>query len=211
MRLRHRIGAAGLVVAGAALLLGSGSLAAAVTPPAAAGPEALRGCHTFAAQGDAEEYFLEHGGTPERNVAKMDGDHDGVACEGLGAPYVGYATIGYNRRKHFLYGTATMPPGASPAPAEPPCLVGDRKGTEGPRRLRVYRVTPGGDKRVFGKPIGAEAKSASDRLLWKQDLARIEPGVYYAEFLEPIRLTPYGRSECPPFSSAPTRLPASRP
>ncbi len=209
MRRRLRIGVAGLAVAGAGLLLGSAPLAgAAEAAPAGPGPQ--QGCHSFKAQGDAEAYFLEHGGSPARNVAQMDGDHDGVACEGLGAPYVGYATIGYNRRKHFLYGTATMPPGASPVPAEPPCLVGDRKGPEGPRRLRVYRVTPGGDERVFSQAIGAEAKPASDRLLWKQDLARIEPGVYYAEFLEPIRLTPYGRSECPGFSSAPTRLPARR-
>jgi hypothetical protein len=198
----------GLVVAGVALALASGGLAGAVPAPVAnAGTGPAPSCHGFRSQGDAEEYFLEGGGTPRRNVANMDGDHDGVACEGLGAPYVGYATIGYNRRKHFLYGTATMPRGASPPPAEPPCLVGDRKGPEGARRLRVYRVTPGGDERVFSKPIGAEAKPASDRLLWKQDLATIEPGVYYAEFLEPIRLTPYGRSECPGFSSAPTRLP----
>jgi hypothetical protein len=205
-----RIGVAGVVIAAAALVLGWGSLAgAAGAPPAKpdVGSEALQHCGAFEAQGDAEAYFLEHGGSPKRNVAGMDGDGDGVACEALGAPYVGYATIGYNRRKHFLYGTATLPPGASPAPAEPPCLAGDRKGPEGPRRVRVYRVTPGGDQRVFGRPIAAEAKPASERLLWKQDLAEVEPGVYYAEFLEPIRLTPYGRSECPSFSSAPTRLP----
>jgi hypothetical protein len=202
-----RIGVAGLVVAGVALLVGSGGFAAAGAAPPTTGTEPLHGCGSFAAQGDAEAYFLEHGGAPNRDFAHLDGDHDGVACEGLGAPYVGYATIGYNRRKHFLYGTATMPPGASPTPSEPPCLVGDRKGPEGPRRIRVYRVTPGGNDVRVSRAIGAEAKPASDRMLWKQDLSTIEPGVYYAEFLEPIRLTPYGRSECPAFSSAPTRLP----
>src|SRR5262245_39816650 len=97
---RRKIGAAALASAIAAVVAafaGVGSGAAAVP-----------GCGAFKAQGDAQDAFMEAGGSPARNVGKMDPDGDGVACEALGAPFKGYATIGYNRKKQFFYGVVKM-------------------------------------------------------------------------------------------------------
>jgi Excalibur calcium-binding domain len=38
-------------------------------------------CPDFATQGDAQAYFLAHGGSATNNVDNLDADHDGIACE----------------------------------------------------------------------------------------------------------------------------------
>ncbi len=43
-------------------------------------PEGDRDCSDFASQRDAQIFYLEHGG-PAKDPDRLDGDHDGVACE----------------------------------------------------------------------------------------------------------------------------------
>jgi Excalibur calcium-binding domain len=61
------------------------------TPPAASTPPGsapaitqINGvtCTSFATQPQAQVYFLAHGG-PGQDVAHLDAEHDGIACEGL--------------------------------------------------------------------------------------------------------------------------------
>jgi hypothetical protein len=196
-RTGSKLGALGL-----AAFLGAWCLPAVTGSSAAAGPV----CASFAAQADAQDAFAELGGTPRRQLGKLDPDRDGVACESLPGPYKGYATIGYNRKEQFFYGTATMPSGSGGGGA--PCLYGDRQSDDSPRKVRIFRITPNGDVPLLGANAGkAEARPASGRLLWKAEEVLPAPGSYYATFEERIRVTPYGPTECPGFSSQPTLLP----
>lgn len=61
------------ILATAAVAAGSG-LAAAAT----AGD---KDCSDFATQQDAQAYFIAQGGNAKNNVDRLDGDHDGIACE----------------------------------------------------------------------------------------------------------------------------------
>lgn len=87
-RTRMRVAGAALAVLAGAVVMGFG---------AAGGAAAVPGCEAFGAQGDAQDAFIEAGGSPARNAGSMDPDGDGVACEDLPAPFKGYATIGYHR------------------------------------------------------------------------------------------------------------------
>ena len=40
-------------------------------------------CSDFATHGAAQQWFQQHGGSASNDVAGLDGDHDGVACESL--------------------------------------------------------------------------------------------------------------------------------
>jgi len=161
-------------------------------------------CARFSSQAVAQERFGALGGSPSHNVAGLDADRDGVACEGLAAPYQGFATIAYNLKRRFFYGTATMPPKRSGDSFA--CLAGNRHFPEGPRLVRIHRLTPEGD-RVVSRAIGAEAKPASGRLVWKLDKDVVPAGRYYVSFEEQVPLSPYRPSECPEFRSPETRLP----
>jgi hypothetical protein len=165
---------------------------------------ATKGCAAFPTQAAAQDYFLASGGGPQQRVGTLDGNRDGVACEGLPGPFKGYATLGYNRKQNFFYGTASMPP--LPGASGFPCMEGNPAFPDGPRRLNVYRTMPGADQLVLG-PVGAEARLSSGRLVWKADKAVVPDGRYYAAFEEKIRMTPYGGNECPGFRSAEIALP----
>ncbi|MBK5219879.1 MAG: hypothetical protein JJE35_08845 [Thermoleophilia bacterium] len=168
---------------------------------------AMPGCGSFAAQADAQDAFVELGGSPQRKVGNLDPNRDGVACEGLPGPYKGYATIGYNRKKQFFYGIATMPPNGTGG-TEIPCLYGNRHFDDAPRKVNIFRVTPSGDKPLIGEFKGkAEARPESGHLLWKAEKSHPLFGRYYVAFEERIPLSPYGPNECPGFSSRPTLLP----
>jgi hypothetical protein len=171
--------------------------AKAVTP--------VSGCASLGNQAEAQDYFAELGGSPHRAVGDLDGDHDGIACEGLPGPYKPFATIGYNRKGGFFYGIASMPPAAGGGEGFP-CLYGNRNFPDAPRRLNVYRVLPGPDKPLFGV-LAAEARPESGRLLWKAEREVVAAGRYYAAFEEKIRLRPYGANECPGFRSGEIALP----
>jgi hypothetical protein len=191
----------------ASILVGTAALALA--SPAWSGSPGGQSCAEFAAQADAQARFAELGGSPGHAIGDLDGDRDGIACEGLSGPYSGYATLGYNRRGGFLYGVVRMP--VAPNGEERfPCLRGNPKGPKGPRRLNVYRVDPDGDRAILDQVIAAEARPESGRLLWKEPRAGIAPGRYYVAFSESIPLTPHGRSKCPAFRSRETMLPAKR-
>jgi hypothetical protein len=188
-----------------AILAASAVLLALPAAPAGAGGAraAAAGCGAFASQAEAQARFAALNGTPRRDAGGLDGDGDGVACEGRPGPYAGFATIGYNAKRSFFYGTASMPPRSGGGFA---CLAGNSHFAEGPRLLRIYRVRPGPDL-VVSRPLGAEAKPSSGRLLWKLDVPLRVPGRYYAAFEEEVRLSPYQPSECPGFSSPATLLP----
>lgn len=191
-----------VLLAGLAAIGVAASAGAEAVPGA---PEGALACSGFDSQADAQARFAELGGSPAHPVGALDGDRDGIACEGLPAPYGAYATVGYNRRGHFLYGTASMP-AAGTGEETYPCLFGDRKGPLGARHLNVYRVEPGGDRPILGL-VRAEARPESGRLLWKAPRATLAPGVYYVAFEERIRMAPYGPNECPGFRSSAVPLP----
>ncbi len=199
----HRCRRSGLSAAG--LLLALGLLAVAA---AADGVGAVPRCGEFPAQADAQTRFSELGGSPRHAVGDLDGDRDGIVCEGLPAPYAAYATLGFNRKGGFLYGIASMPPVAE-GEEHFPCLRGNHKGPFGARRLQVYRVRPGADQPIGG-PLNAEAQPESGRLIWKASRATLLPGRYYVTFEAKIRVAPYGRNQCPGFRSREIPLPAPR-
>ena len=186
------------IVLAAAASLGIWAVAAAAVTP-------VPGCPSFSSQAEAQDYFADLGGSPRRPVGGLDGDRDGIACESLSGPYKPFATIGYNLKGKFFYGVASMPPAAT-GEERFPCLYGNRRFPDGPRRLNVYKVQPGADKPIFGI-LGAEAKPESGRLFWKADRDVVTPGRYYAAFEERIPLTPYGANECPGFRSGEIALP----
>lgn len=161
-------------------------------------------CPSFPHQADAQESFFDQGGTPLRNAGGLDGDGDGVACEGLSGPYAGYATIGYNRKRAFLYGTASLPVEADGEGFA--CLLGNRQFADGARRLTVYRAVPGPDKAV-SRPLKAEPRPARGRLLWKLERELTAAGRYYVIFEAQIPLGPYVPSNCPEFRSREVLLP----
>lgn len=166
----------------------------------------VRGCGSFQHQADAQAYLLEIGGSREHPIRRLDPDGDGVACEGLPAPYAGFATLGYNRRRGFLYGTVTMPHTGGSEPY--PCLSGNTHFLEGPRLFNVYRVSGKRSRRLFpAYGLGAEARSASGRLLWRANRKQVPRGRYYVEFENRIATSPYAETECPGFSSAMVELP----
>jgi hypothetical protein len=187
------------------ILLALAALGSAAWAAAGSAPPAPPSCSSLDSQSDAQARFAEFGGSPARPVGDLDRDRDGIACEGLPAPYAGYATLGYNRKGGFLYGVASMP-AAADGEERFPCLRGNGKGPEGPRRLSVYRVGSNGDRRLVGA-IPAEARPESGRLFWKLERPVPAPGTYYVAFREAIPLTPYGRSRCPGFRSREVRLP----
>jgi hypothetical protein len=167
-----------------------------------------RGCASFESQAGAQNYFLEAGGGVEHPVGKLDHDHDGVACEALDAPFVGYATLGYNKKRNFFYGTVSLPRSPTGRPRYP-CLNGNHRRPHGPRLLNVYKVGHDGSaKPIFDRPgLGAEDRPTSGRLLWRGDRKVVVPGRYYAEFEGRIGSSHSGGSECPAFRSATVRLP----
>jgi hypothetical protein len=173
---------------------------------ASSGAAAVPGCGSFKAQADAQDAFFELGGSPQHPVGKLDPDRDGVACEGLPAPYKGYATIGYNRKKQFFYGVATMPLLSEGSGF--PCMYGNRRFPDAPRKVDIFKITPQGDKPLLAEFKGkAEAQSETGKLLWKAERTNPPVGQYYVAFEARIPVTPYGRNECPSFSSQPTLLP----
>jgi hypothetical protein len=196
------------VLAAGFLILGATGSSARTTPSSAG---TTRGCPGFASQAAAQTYFANLGGSPSHRVGRLDPDRDGVACEELEGPYAGFANLGYNRARNFFYGTAAMPQTGSgeEGEAQHPCMLGNRHFSDGPRRLNVYRVQPGPDKRIFPRDgIGAEPREDSGHLVWKAEHRVVLPGRYYAEFEERIRLHPYGENECPAFRSHAVELPA---
>jgi hypothetical protein len=182
------------------------SVAALAVSPLGSSAAAPRGCPSFGSQAGAQGYFIDQGGSIEHGVGKLDPDHDGVACEGAPGPYAGYATLAYNKKRNFFYGTASLPPSASGG--EYPCLIGNRHFDDAPRRLNIYKVSDDGDKALFNQfGLGAEAQPASGRLIWRADKKTVVPGNYFAEFEERARTYAYGGTECPAFRSPVVRLP----
>ena len=123
-------------------------------------------------------------------------------------PQVGYATLGYNLKHHFFYGTAKMPP--APDGDGYACLFGNRHFPDGPRLLRIYRALPGPD-RAISPDIAASATPENGTLAWKFERKHVPTGRYYVVFEEKIPTAPYASSECAGFRSREGTLPQQRP
>ncbi|HEV7563540.1 MAG TPA: excalibur calcium-binding domain-containing protein [Solirubrobacterales bacterium] len=179
--------------------------ALALSLPLGARADQVPPCSSFKSQAAAQEYFVVAGGTINRQIGGLDSDHDGVACEELGGPYEGYATLAYSQKGRSLYGTATMPSN----PYGYSCMVGNTHYSEGGRILNVYKVEPRGAAKPIIEQFGAfaEPKPASGRLVWRAAKKTIAPGRYYVEFEEQVRKTPFERSQCPGFRSRIVELP----
>jgi hypothetical protein len=171
------------------------------------GAASIPGCPSFASQAAAQTYFVAQGGSPGHQLGRLDPDHDGVACEGLGAPYQGFARIAYNKKRAFFYGVASMPPLTSGKEGFA-CLKGNRYDPEAARLLRIYRVRSSGDIAVLGtRTRPAEPRPDSGRLVWKAETSLPGPGRYYVAFEAALRTSPYGPTPCPEFRSGTVRLP----
>jgi hypothetical protein len=192
---------------GAASALATLCAAALLALPAGGGAAPPRNCTSFDSQAEAQAYFEQLGGTPRHGVGSLDADGDGVACEELNAPYVGFATIGYNSARGFFWGAVAMPRSGE---GEFACLEGNPHFTDGPRLIRLMQEKPGSDRQVF-RSVGAEARKATGRIVWKANVKLPGPGRYYARFAEKLRLHPYGPNECPAFRSRSLPLPRSAP
>lgn len=85
------------------LLLVASLLAICVAGLAALpGPASARGdkdCRDFRTQRAAQIFFLRHGG-PRRDPDRLDGDHDGVACEDNPCPCYYRKRLPHHRRGH---------------------------------------------------------------------------------------------------------------
>ena len=182
-----------LVLVLTALAIAAGGVGVAATP----------GCDSFRSQAEAQERFRTLGGSPANPIPILDPDRDGVACEGSPGPYKGYATVAYNPKRGFFYGTASLPPESGGSGFA--CLEGNRHFDDGPRLLTLFKVQPGPDL-VVQHEVGTATKPSSGRVLWKVE-KRITPGSYYVVFEERQQLAPYGPNQCPGFRSAEFRLP----
>jgi len=47
------------------------------------GPTGDVNCSDFATHAAAQQWFIDHGGSPSNNVSNLDRDHNGIACESL--------------------------------------------------------------------------------------------------------------------------------
>jgi hypothetical protein len=65
---------------------GAALIALVVLLPAAASARGDKDCADFGSQRAAQIFFLKHGG-PRYDPDRLDGDHDGIACEDNPAPY----------------------------------------------------------------------------------------------------------------------------
>jgi hypothetical protein len=66
--------------------VGSGQPAAPGQPASPGGPDKPTSeinCSDFSTHAAAQHWFHQHGGSPTNDVAGLDGDHDGEACESL--------------------------------------------------------------------------------------------------------------------------------
>jgi hypothetical protein len=68
--------------AGAALIV----LVVVLLPAAASAQRRDLDCEDFSSQKAAQIFYLKHGG-PRYDPDRLDGDHDGIACEDNPAPY----------------------------------------------------------------------------------------------------------------------------
>jgi hypothetical protein len=69
--------------------------------PSGASAHRDRDCRDFRTQRAAQFYFLRHGG-PRRDPDRLDGDHDGVACEDNPCPCYRKRHLPHRRRRSAL-------------------------------------------------------------------------------------------------------------
>lgn len=184
-------------------------VALALWLPLGANAGGARGCGSFKSQAAAQHLFTDVGGGVKHGVGKLDRDHDGVACEELSGPYAGFATLGYNKKHDFFYGTVSMPADPSGGRGYHPCMVGNSRLPDGPRRLNVYKVQRDGSRKpIFDQAgIGLEVRRTSGRMLWRADRRVVIPGRYYAELEPRAPNAADAVSDCPGFRSEVVKLP----
>jgi Excalibur calcium-binding domain len=171
--------------------------------PAGGGAAAPHRCAAFDSQADAQGYFAARGGSPRHGVGRLDPDADGVACERLAAPYVGFPTIAYNGPRDFFYGAISMP---LIGRGEFACLYGNPHFANGPRLVRLMRKRPGPDLQI-SHSVRTDVHPRSGRLIWKVDVEKAVAGHYYAQVAPKVRLHPFGPNACPTFRTRAVELP----
>ena len=95
-------------------------------------------CGHFATQAAAQDYFIALGG-PAQDPDRLDGDHDGIACESLPCPCATTSTPSGGGTPPPVMPTPTPTPTSTPSPAstEPPRPVAGR------RAAQIVRVIDG--------------------------------------------------------------------
>lgn len=109
-----------ILTAAVALVVVAAAVSAPTASAAAPAHAADLDCADFDSQAAAQAYFLAHGG-PASDPDRLDGDHDGIACESNPCP-CGSSTIPTP--------TVPLPPAPVPVPPSPPaaCAPGTVSG-----------------------------------------------------------------------------------
>jgi hypothetical protein len=61
----------------------AGTSSSSFNTSGAPGPSGAVHCRDFTTHAQAQQWFVAHGGSASHDVAGLDGNHDGVACEDL--------------------------------------------------------------------------------------------------------------------------------
>jgi hypothetical protein len=129
-------------------------------------------CSQFASQAQAQRFFAANVSKRGSGAGRLDSDHDGVACDRLGSPFVVAVSIDYNERRGFFSGTTH---------AADPHISFDISPVDcwEAQRIDVFEVGPGADKRVASSRIGALGRSKTTGV-WRADSAG-KSGRFYAK------------------------------
>ena len=134
-RRRHR----GAVFAGVLALIVA--VAAAAFSPAPATARDFD-CGHFATQAAAQDYFIALGG-PAQDPDRLDGDHDGIACESLPCPCNTTSTPSGGGTPPPVMPTPTPVPTSTPAPAPTPAPTQSPRPMATRRAAQIVRVIDG--------------------------------------------------------------------
>ena len=134
-RRRHR----GPLFAGVLALIVA--VAAAAFSPAPA-PARDFDCGHFATQAAAQDYFIALGG-PAQDPDRLDGDHDGIACESLPCPCNTTNTPSGGGTPPPVMPTPTPVPTSTPAPAPTPASTQSPRPVATRRAAQIVRVIDG--------------------------------------------------------------------
>lgn len=117
------------------------AVAAAALSPA---PAAARDfdCGHFATQAAAQDYFIALGG-PAQDPDRLDGDHDGIACESLPCPCNATSTPSGGGTPPPVMPTPTPVPTSTPAPAPTPASTPSPRSVATRRAAQIVRVIDG--------------------------------------------------------------------
>ena len=162
------------------LALGLFCLALVASVPAARGATDKK-CPSFASQKAAQEYFTRHRGSDSNDFGGLDPDGDGLVCPANKAPYAAYVGIGFNKHRHFFYGTLVGVASVNEKAQKYEC--------SGYPEISLYEVRSGPDavvaahKSLQTDVISVNKKVTVESFEWKLEPAR-HSGTFYASSAE---------------------------